>query len=541
MHPWGRNGHWTIRWGSQRPGSLAALNISWRGRAEQRRTFGTMLQPLHVLRYTLIGVITTAATSLVQAQPCDCAATFDWMVKTFTENDAGFPTVLETKGTVAYEQQTTALRATAAKAGTVEDCSPVLSDWLNWFRHGHIGIWAKHPEYEEEPAPELPPVIKPIDMTEQQVRARFASKGYVPHAAEGIWSSGTLRFAILRRGKTDRFDAVILRTASEHKKPKDVLMELRQRAGSDTLEGTIYLTMTVGGRFVTAYSPLPVQAVVKGEDRSLLDAFGLYQRDFPAGRVTVMDSALFVYQNSRAPFALSLSDRTMYVRIPSFSMDGKAAIDSVLAANDARIREHANLIIDIRNGTGGGDAAYAGLIPYLYTTPIRGMDVAIRSTPMNADAYAGYARFYPDDTASANGLLRLAERLRREPGTFVPRDAQGRTVQVDSSFVASAMPKQVAILCNGGNGSTDEQFLLEARGSWKVKLFGQPTRGSIDVSNLNEVDSPDGHFAMAYAMSRSYRMPQMIIDDRGIQPDHFLDDSLPDDQWIPYVRSVLER
>lgn len=500
-----------------------------------------MLQPLHTLRHTLLGIATLATTSLSWAQSCDCAATFDWMVKTFAENDAGFPSVLGSKGTPAYEQHTAALRATAMRTGTVEDCGTVLSDWLSWFRQGHIGIWAKDPERPEQPMPELPPVIRPIDMTEQQVRDRFASKGYVPHPVEGIWSSGTLRFAILRKGRTDRFDAVILQTASEHKKPKDVLMELHQRAGSDTLDGTIYLTMTVGGRFATAYSPYPIQAVVKGDDRSLLDAFGLYQREFPAGRVTPMDSALFGYRNSRDPFALPLNDRTMYVRIPSFSMDAKAAIDSLLAVNDAPIRDHANLIIDIRNGTGGGDAAYGALIPYLYTTPIRGMDIAIRSTPMNADAYAGYARFYPDDTASANGLLRLAERLRREPGAFVPRDVQGRTVQVDSSFVASAMPERVAILCNGGNGSTDEQFLLDVRGSWKVKLFGQPTRGSIDVSNLNEVDSPDGYFTMAYAMSRSYRMPQMIIDDRGIQPDHFLDDSLPDDQWITYVRRLLER
>jgi hypothetical protein len=28
------------------------------------------------------------------AQPCDCAATFDWMVATFAENDAGHGAVV---------------------------------------------------------------------------------------------------------------------------------------------------------------------------------------------------------------------------------------------------------------------------------------------------------------------------------------------------------------------------------------------------------------------------------------------------------------
>ncbi|HEY0977599.1 MAG TPA: S41 family peptidase [Flavobacteriales bacterium] len=503
---------------------------------------------LHIPRSSLLAFpITLLATLNVrsaQAQPCDCPAEFDWMVGTFSENDAGYGSVVERSGPEDLERHTATLRTKALGMSSVPDCLPVLDEWLMYFRHGHIGVWAKKkgpipPRPETEPLPPPPP---PVDITEASLIKRLSAKGYDAHPMEGIWSGGTTRLAIVRAKKRNGLDVVVLRSNDEHWKPKDVRATLDFAPNNDTLNGTIYVTQTWWDEFVTARYPMPVTAnLVGGSEGALLDLFGLWKREYPPTRLSPLDSIRFALNSGSDLFALALGERTMYLRIPSFAMDAKAAIDSMLAANDKAIRSLPNLIIDIRNGTGGGDAAYAGLMPYLYTAPIRGMGIAVRATPLNADAYAGYARFYPNDTASANDLVRFADRLRQHPGTFVPRDGQGRRVQVDSSFTPSAMPQRVAILCNGGNGSTDEQFLLEARTSWKVKLFGRPTRGAIDVSNLNEVDSPSGLFALAYAMSRSYRTPDLIIDDRGIQPDHFLDDGIPEDEWVRYVQGMLER
>ena len=111
---------------------------------------------------------------------------------------------------------------------------------------------------------------------------------------------------------------------------------------------------------------------------------------------------------------------------------------------------------------------------------------------------------------------------------------------MDSSHTVLPFPQRVGILHNAGNGSTDEQFLLDARTSAKVKLFGRPTQGSIDASNLREIASPDGCFMLAYTMSMSHRLPHMPVDVMGIQPDHYLDDGIPVAQWVPYVQRVLE-
>jgi hypothetical protein len=80
---------------------------------------------------------------------------------------------------------------------------------------------------------------------------------------------------------------------------------------------------------------------------------------------------------AEAPFMQRLSERTLYLRIPSFRFEQKPAIDSVLAANDGLIRSMENLVIDIRNGTGGSDVSYRNLIPYLYTGPMRSMGVKL--------------------------------------------------------------------------------------------------------------------------------------------------------------------
>ncbi len=500
---------------------------------------------LHLLRNICAwSLILLGNPGPLKAQPCDCATEFDWMVRTFSENDVGYDLVVDNKGAGDLGRHTEAQRASAQAATTVQDCLPVLDAWLMYFRHGHIGIRPKRkgPVPPRPASAPLPPPPAPVDITEAALIKRLSAPGYVRHPMEGVWSGGSTRLGILRSKKRNGLDVVVLQGNDEHWKPKDVRATLDLGPNRDTLQGTIYVTQTWWDEFVTARYPMPFSSnLVGGSDGALLDLFGLWRREYPEARLSPLDSVRLALNSAPQPFALALSERTIDVRIPSFSMDAKAAIDSMLAANDAMIRGHANLIIDIRNGTGGGDAAYARLMPYIYSTPIRGMHIAVRATPMNADAYAGLARYYPDDTASANDLVRMGARMRSSPGGFVPLDPDGLRVVVDSSFIPATMPQRVAILCNGGNGSTDEQFLLEARTSWKVKLFGRPTRGCIDVSNLNEVDSPSGSFTLYYAMSRSYRVPDLIIDDRGIQPDHFLDDGIPDEEWVPYVQGVLER
>ncbi len=100
-------------------------------------------------------------------------------------------------------------------------------------------------------------------------------------------------------------------------------------------------------------------------------------------------------------------------------------------------------------------------------------------------------------------------------------------------------PKNVGILINEKNGSTTEQFLLAAKQSKKVKLFGVTTAGILDISNMYFVNSPDNEFKLGYSLSKSMRIPEMTIDNKGIQPDYYIDKSIPKYKWIEFVSNVL--
>jgi hypothetical protein len=305
----------------------------------------------------------------------------------------------------------------------------------------------------------------------------------------------------------------------------------------------VELQRTADGRYTGTFymgdhSPEPVEAVLQGDSGSLLQMGASWTRQVPPPQFSQAERLYQRAMEAEVPFLDGLSDNTLYLRIPSFAFEQKALIDSVLAANDALIRRTENFIIDIRNGTGGSDASYAGLIPYLYSGPIRSVGVKLRATELNAAGYEAYADMFGRDTEDGRWCLDVASRMRATLGTWI--EMSDMPWSVDSSHTVLPFPQRVGILCNEGNGSTDEQFLIEARTSYKVKLFGRPTMGSLDASNMRQVTSPDGCFQLGYTMSLSHRLPHMPVDVMGIQPDHYLDEGIPEMDWVGHVQRVLE-
>ena len=58
---------------------------------------------------------------------------------------------------------------------------------------------------------------------------------------------------------------------------------------------------------------------------------------------------------------------------------------------------------------------------------------------------------------------------------------------------------------------------------------------------MNAVKSPDGNFELGYCRSKSYRIPDMAIDGKGIQPDYYIDKSIPNAKWVDFVQNILEQ
>ena len=85
-------------------------------------------------------IIFLFTTTFSFAQNCDCKANYEWVKKTFEENDAGFQYTLEIKGEQAYADHNKRILDKVQNAKTLSECTPILYEWLKFFRSGHIAI-----------------------------------------------------------------------------------------------------------------------------------------------------------------------------------------------------------------------------------------------------------------------------------------------------------------------------------------------------------------------------------------------------------------
>jgi len=225
------------------------------------------------------------------------------------------------------------------------------------------------------------------------------------------------------------------------------------------------------------------------------------------------------------------------VRIPAFDHAFKKDIDAVIAKHLDTILNTENLIIDIRGNGGGSDVSYASLLPILYTNPIRTVGMEYLSTELNNSRMLGFLEnphFSEEEKQWAKDGYDI---LQQHIGSYINIDDD---VTVETFDKIEPLPKSIGVLVDSSNGSTAEQFLLAAKQSKKVKLFGQTTAGVLDISNMYQIDSPSGTFTLHYSLTKSLRIPHMAIDGVGIQPDYYIDGELPLYQWTSYTQKVLE-
>ena len=217
------------------------------------------------------------------------------------------------------------------------------------------------------------------------------------------------------------------------------------------------------------------------------------------------------------PTGRILSDDTFLVAIPSFDLKYKARIDKLLKQSDPEIRRRTNLIIDLRGNGGGSDVSYSALSPYLYTQPIVCIGVDALATEDNAAAWEALLADIPEQEGETRSqILRIAKKMRAAPeGTFVSI-VKDETITLPEVF---PRPSRVGILIDRVCGSTTEQFLLEARQSKKVTLFGENSGGVLDYANVRIFPLPSGQRILGIPTTRSRRLPKDPVDNVGIIPD----------------------
>jgi hypothetical protein len=466
-------------------------------------------------------------------QQLEYVKSFDWMVKTFEENDAGFKFYLEQKGVEDYTKHTTNYREKIQQVKSESEYLQIMNDWLHYFRKGHIGFFPKTDnnlaEAEKDYIRNLYSNELRINLSESEFKSYLQVNKNTIHPVEGIWTYNNYTVGIVRSKNNDnQFDMFIIKADSIYWFPKQLKAKL-------TLQKNTNFDAVFSMRNHTKEN---TTAKWVGNSTGIISLMGGYLiKNYPQTLFSKKDSAFCEFAANTKPFLKRLSQNSIYLRIPSFELPQKEAIDKLLARNDQLIKSTKNLIIDIRNGTGSSDYSHNNLFPYYYTQPIRYVGQVYRGTELNALEYEKFATMHKDSSSILNSK-NIAKKMREHKGGYYD---PGKAVDIYNYFKCSIYPTKVAIICNNNNASADESLLYMARQSYKVKIFGKPTKGAFDFSNVNIVDVPGGKYVMWLAMTASKRFPEYRIDDIGIQPDFFIDDSINEEDWIEFVQSVIEQ
>ncbi len=465
-------------------------------------------------------------TALSFGQTCTCQVNYEWVKKTFEENDAGYQYALKMKGEQAYADHNKRILDKVQTAKTLAECTPILFEWLKFFRSGHIAIRLN----QQVPPSNASASENPFSDWETYSMKVEDFKKYLDKknvsAYEGIWESPPYTIGIKKEG--EQYIGFII--ASEASTWTTGQVKLKFSFTADKTKAVFYMR---------DHSAVESNTVTLTGKNHLQIGNSTLSRIYPKLEDEPKYVRYFTALQAKQPYLEQLNETTLYLRIPSFNESFKKRIDSILDVHKAKILQTKNLIIDIRNNGGGSDGSYAAIIPYLYTNPIRTVGVEFLSTKQNNQRMLDFINKpdYEFDEEGKKWAKEAYDKLERQLGQFV--NLNEHVVSEEKQDTIYTFPQQVGVIINEGNGSTAEQFLLEAKQSKKVKLFGVTTFGVLDISNMYFVESPCKEFQLGYSLSRSMRIPDFTIDEKGIQPDYYLDKSIPAYEWTDYVNKIL--
>jgi hypothetical protein len=468
---------------------------------------------------TIVISITFAGT--LYGQNCTCESNFEWVKKTFEENDAGFQYILDKKGQNAYDIHNQLIMEKIRTAKNLNECTGFLYEWTKFFRSGHVGIGCLTCEPPISQTTNEVSVYDTLNVDISQFQKYISEKEEVSY--EGVWVTGSYKIGIKKEG--ENYIGFIIESDVETWQTPG-LVKLKIERNGNSIKSTYYMRnhspVESGEPNLTGNNYMQIGDIILKR----------LTPHFPEDKFA---DIYFKSLDSKSLYLEEINPTTLYFRIPSFEYKEKQSIDKLISSNKKKILKTEKLIIDIRNNGGGSDNSWNALLPLICTNQVYLDGVEFLSTELNNQLFLNMIK-------DRNFLVRMwgknkYKKLQSRLGEFV--NLHNDTVFTYVSKV-NEYPKNIGIIINKGCGSATEQFLLFAKQSKKVKLFGTNTFGCLDISNLISVDSPCKEIRLWYCLSRSLRIPHMVIDDIGLQPDLYIDETIPQHKWVEYVLNEME-
>ncbi len=482
----------------------------------------------------LIIIITLLVNKLALSQSNDCLKDFDFLVKKIQFDYPGY----ENKVSDESRSQLMLLEKEIRQKiiDHPDSCGYYLNEYTDFFKDDHLRvshIWKETNKQSE--VMNISTYGKNLYVNVDSLNSKTKNATGI----EGVWEGFRERFVITRDCK--KYVGVVLNKQGWER--GQIIYEFEPV--NDTFFNVINYSLIENKKIYKTKASLQLKGkilefhdatrFVRKSDSDILDKSVLYSfvPEFPNGINTF-------------PLAMYLGDSTYYLRIPSFyNRTGNESVKQHWNEITAR----PNLIIDIRNNGGGQDQYYQELNKLIYSQPYISKGV---------EWYASRGNIQSFEDAMEKGEIRNGEEgmrwtqalvgaMKKNKGGFVthPFDAdESEIVEMDTIY---SMPRNIGIIINELNASAAEQFLLAARQSDKVLLFGnRSTAGVLDYSNITPNTLPSGNYQLWCPMTRSKRLPENPVDNIGIAPDVIIPfpatEQLYDklDNWVYFVKNYLE-
>lgn len=474
-----------------------------------------------------------AATPSAQAEaaPFACTPVFEALRSEVEGNYAGYVIEYRNDGPKGAAYRAMAAESASAATGAPDRaaCSRALNGYIAFFSDPHLFLQEAPAAYDEARSAAFRAAAPHSTLSVEALRsAALAASDPVA----GVWSTDEGDVAVVPAG--EGYDAVIIASRHEAWQVGQVRAHLT-RAG-EAYDVTLYRTSDRAP--VTRYG-----ARLEGDLRLML-APVTWGRVEPrvAGIGDVFDP-----RQPRRPVYVDVSPDVGVLYLPSFD-PGKVmqAGGEILRQNGAAIAGKKLLVIDIRGNEGGSQSAWEQLAPFYSTGTWEPSDRVLAGS--GEVVLAGprvigiWERFRDNAGAGAwrDTLVDLVERLKAAPpGTLVPFREDAGVAGAEDANTGQQLaggPQAVAILADGGVVSAGEAFMLKARRSPKVTLFGQNSAGSIDYWTVGMFVIGSGETRYNVGMpvgAASDALPAGGYNADGVPVDVRL--TGPYDSWLPQV------
>ena len=452
-----------------------------------------------------------------KAQTCDCGKEFLNIKHTIEKNFSGFSDRLKTIGKKTYDRQVDELSKLTRDKFASDNCILIINKYLGIFKSHHLGFRFTFDPYKTDT--DFVNHRPLFTITDKEIERLRTSRTF-----EGIYNYSydtSYKIAVIK-DPTPLHDYVGVMITSKIPTWKKGMIKLEGKLVNDSvITGLLYMRN---------HRPKPEGFSLWGDNNMLSGDWvreGGVKKEFPMAAPTGKKYSTIDGER--------LTSNTMYIKIGSFDAGYKPQIDSLLQANDVTLHSTANLILDLRDNGGGSDDSWSGLIPYLYTQPIKSVGVDLLASETTISAYKKLLeneKFSKQTVADINSKI---ARMEQAKGQWI----KGNNDETDSSFTPKLFPKKVLILTNRWCGSSTEEFLLVAKQSSKVILAGENTIGNLDYSNVVTVPFSCYPYSLLYATSRSRRLNiHQGIDNVGIAPKYHLPESA---DWIKEALKIVEQ